>query len=100
MKHEWARVVALTLLDQKISRQAFENPVHITFDIHMKRPMDVDNVMASDKLIIDQLVDYGVLRGDSPTYVKSILVSVEKAKEDYINVEITETDNWFSGKEI
>ena len=61
--------------------QAFDKAVDINIHSKRHRLTDADGLCA--KWVVDSIVDAGILRDDSPRYVKSVTFSQEKigAKE-------------------
>ena len=92
-KHWSARYKIANLYHQSVVLQSRNKgkiesyPIKAFYRFFFKgRLPDVSN--APVKLIEDGLVMAGVLQGDSPKYVREISVSVEKGKEDFVEVEI------------
>lgn len=71
----------------------FGSQVDIRFHCKRKRLIDIDNI--SVKAVIDGIVLAGLLRDDSPEFVRSVTVSQEKCKpgeEEETEVTLTEVE--------
>lgn len=67
-----------------------EYPVEIHYVFYWKnKPLDCSNQAFLLKMIEDGLVRVGVLTNDSPTFVKKISMTVEKGKDNYVEIQIT-----------
>lgn len=86
LKNEWTKIIHYACVANKIPRKHIQSPVAITIAVYMPRPYDVDNICA--KLLIDGLKNYGILKDDSPKYVKWLHVYSESAKEYNLIIEI------------
>lgn len=86
LSDEWKWIVKASLMKQKVSRETIDRPVSLDFKAYMGRPIDCDNIWL--KGIIDGLREWGILRNDSPQFVKSIAVSVIKDKNERIEVSL------------
>ena len=69
-------------------------PVCIDFEWHEKtQKRDLDNVAGyGHKTILDALVLCGILKDDSPRFVKGFSDSFTSDKSDYVKITITELD--------
>lgn len=86
LSDEWKWRVKAALLSAKVPREALNRIVELEFLVKMPKPIDCDNFCA--KMVIDGLRDWGLLKNDSPEFVKSVKVEVQKSKEEIINVRI------------
>lgn len=88
-KKEWEWRVRAGLLKYKVAKDPLSGAVQIDFIAHVLRPIDVDNVAGTAKIIIDGLRSWGTLAQDSPTWVKKICIEVvAKDPKEYIEVTI------------
>lgn len=86
----WWQVKA-AIVKYKIPKQALTKPATLDFIFHVLRPIDCDNCAGTCKMIIDFLREWGILKNDSPQYVKKISIQVEtKQGREYVEVEINE----------
>lgn len=76
--------VKAALLKARIPRKALDKSVGIEFDCYMIRQIDADNIMVKE--IIDGIRDWGLLKNDSPKFVKYIKINVYKGKPERIEV--------------
>ncbi len=67
---------------------AFDTPVRVSFHSIRKRLCDVDNL--SGKAALDGVVTSGLLRDDSPKYVKEISHSQEQGADEKTIITIDE----------
>lgn len=69
--------------------RSYNQAVHIHIHSIRKRPVDPDGVSA--KAAIDGIVEAGVLRDDTPEFVKAVTFSQEKGSEEktVITLDIT-----------
>lgn len=69
--------------------------VVIRFEWHEKtKRRDADNIASAKKFILDALVKTGVLVDDSRKYVKGFYDAIVDDKEDYVEVELIEVNNY------
>jgi crossover junction endodeoxyribonuclease RusA len=66
--------------------------VAVTFHFRVTRTRDRDNLVASLKPVLDGLVDAGILKDDSPTWLRSLVVREQVAPTERlgITVEVSE----------
>lgn len=79
------QIVVISLMEQKIVRDIYQNPVEITFQWNTK--LDLDNYGFVAKLIIDGLKGY-LIRDDSKKYI--ICITHKYWDGDGIKVNILE----------
>jgi len=81
LSNEWAWYVREALIKAKIPRTPLRKAVTIEVTAHLKRLIDCDNICL--KVVVDGIRHWGLLRDDSPEYVKKIQVQVVRlAKGD------------------
>lgn len=68
--------IKVALLKAKVPHNPILTAVEIDFVFYVKRPIDVDNTAGTAKMIIDYLREWGLLRNDSPKYVKKLTLQV------------------------
>lgn len=64
-------------------------PVNLSFEFKIKsRLLDSSNTSYMGKLIEDWLVEFGILKGDSPRYVSTVSYQCSKGKSNVCNLKI------------
>jgi len=85
---EWHSLTYYTLRQHRIITDPVDVPVEIVIKSDDK--LDADNHFVIIKMIIDGMVEYGILEDDTRKYVKK--VSFEFYEEEGIKVEIYESN--------
>lgn len=93
LTQKWHTIIKLMVTQQSIEIiNEIDLPVIVRIFGYFqpgKRRYDCDNLVASVKLILDGIVRAGVLKNDSPKYIRSIeLISAQTKEADHILVEI------------
>lgn len=80
--------IKTSLIKAKISHQALDRSVEIQFIFNVKRQIDVDNCAGTVKMIIDYLREWGLLKNDSPEFVKKISIEVRQSMKELVEITI------------
>lgn len=95
-KREWQNVVCyeITLAKQQNRLRAVNKPVIVHFYYEMSdRRRDLDNVSSfAKKVILDALVEMGILKNDTQQYVRGFTDTFYHGKVDRIGVELEEIE--------
>ncbi len=78
-----------SLLPYRNIKSDLEYPVDVSYDFTFKnKPLDCSNCGLMAKLIEDGLVQYKILRGDTPSDVGFINISSKKGTKDEVEITI------------
>ena len=85
---EWHELVFYECKIQKIPKFL---DIYVRIISTLKKPLDADNICA--KIIIDGLVLAGIIKDDTPRYVKAVTLISKKGNEELTKVEINGRTN-------